>query len=111
MYSGSNDPDEVAWFEDNSDETHPVGQKQPNAWGLYDMSGNVREWCWDWFDEDYYQSSPSTDPAGPNTGSCRVLRGGSWSSNASFARVALRDLSDPSHRNNRLGFRLSRSTP
>jgi formylglycine-generating enzyme required for sulfatase activity len=70
---------EYAWCEENSDgTTHPVGQKKPNAWGLYDMHGNVWEWCQDWFDSGYYGKSPVDDPPGPAAGSGRVHRGGGW---------------------------------
>jgi formylglycine-generating enzyme required for sulfatase activity/predicted phosphodiesterase len=70
---------EYAWYSKNSGgKTHPVGQKQPNAWGLYDVHGNVWEWCQDWFASDYYQRSPKVDPTGPEQGTARVLRGGSW---------------------------------
>ncbi len=68
-----------AWYDGNSErKTHPVGQKQPNGWGLYDMLGNVNEWCQDYFDADYYTASPPADPPGPAKAPYRVLRGGCW---------------------------------
>jgi len=109
-YSGSNELGEVAWYKDNSgNKTHPVAQKRANSWGLYDMSGNVLEWVWDWYDEGYYQSSSSIDPAGPNTGSRRVLRSSSLANGGSSARIAIRGSNTPFNRNFLLGFRLSRS--
>jgi formylglycine-generating enzyme required for sulfatase activity len=99
---------EYAWYSGNSgDKTHPVAQKQPNAWGLYDMHGNVYEWCQDWYDKNY-PSGNVTDPTGPSSGSLRVLCGGSWSSLAEFCRSAIRYGKFPVTRNLYLGFRLAR---
>ena len=90
---------QYAWYGENSDKrTHPVGQKKPNAWGLYDMHGNVWEWCQDWFDSAYYGTSTDQDPKGPSSGSARVLRGGSWLLDAVGARSALRCRIDPALR-------------
>ena len=111
-YSGSDDLGAVGWFGDNSGKrTHPVGQKSPNGWGLFDLSGNVREWCWDWFDSRAYRSDTMVGPVGPLSGAGRGLRGGSWGSLASDARVAYRYNRDPSYRADDLGFRLARTLP
>ncbi len=88
------------------EKTTPVGSFQPNQWGLYDMHGNVWEWCSDWYDSDYYKNSPSTDPTGPSSGVVRVDRGGSWINYAQVCRSATRDRDVPSYRSNLLGFRL-----
>ncbi|MGM9799925.1 MAG: SUMF1/EgtB/PvdO family nonheme iron enzyme [Muribaculaceae bacterium] len=104
-YSGSNNIGNVAWYEDNSgDKTHPVGEKSPNDLGIYDMSGNVWEWCQDWFDK--YPSYSETNPTGPDSGVSRVYRGGGWWSNAWVCRVSYRNFTAPGFRNYGLGFRL-----
>ena len=88
--------------------THPVGAKDANDLGLYDMSGNLYEWCWDWYDADYYDVSSAGDPTGPSTGYSRVLRGGSWSSNSMRCRSADRTYGTPSYNHNTVGFRVAR---
>jgi len=109
-YSGSNTVGDVAWYSSNSGgQTHDVGTKAPNELGIYDMSGNVREWCWDWYDDSYYSSSPSSNPKGPISGSYRVNRGGSWYSNGVYCRVAYRRSFSPGNSLYDLGFRLVRT--
>ena len=104
-YAGSNNVDEVALCYENSDgETHPVGQKKSNGFGLYDMSGNVWEWVWDRFGD--YSSGSQTDPTGPDQDSSRVRRGGSWCSGAGCTRVSYRHFYAPTRRYYDLGFRL-----
>jgi len=101
---------EYGWFNRNSsNRTHTVGLLEPNAWGLYDMHGNVWEWCSDWYGE--YPQGAVRNPTGPKVGSDRVCRGGSWNGVASYCRSALRYWYVPSFRNNYLGFRLALSSP
>jgi formylglycine-generating enzyme required for sulfatase activity len=126
--------DEIAWYADNSgrqrldseriwkedhanfakrlDENgnamHEVGQKRANGLGLFDMLGSVAEWVNDWYDEKYYQSSPSQDPAGPASGQMRVVRGGSWAGGPRLVRVSNRNRLNPANRNVYIGFRCAR---
>lgn len=105
-YAGSNMIDAVAWYYDNSGiTTHPCGTKRANALGLYDMSGNVREWCKDWYSSSY-TSYDTNNPAGPSSGSYRVIRGGGWYNNAENCRVANRNYNSPGNGNFILGFRV-----
>lgn len=95
-----------AWFSPRAqDRTHPVGQKRPNAWGTYDMLGNVYEWCGDWFEPDYYRRSSPIDPTGPSVGIQRVIRGGSWWNNEAHCRCGFRLGASPEG-DNMIGFRV-----
>jgi formylglycine-generating enzyme required for sulfatase activity len=102
---------EYAWFDSNSGgETHPVGTREPNKWRLYDMHGNVWEWCQDWYDEKYYSNSSAVDPKGPGSGTSRVLRCGGWGGVARNCRSAFRNYGGPDLRFGFLGFRVGRSS-
>ena len=98
--------DEYAWFRGNSEgATHQVGRKKPNPTGLYDMSGNVREWVSDWYSEMYYHESPPHNPSGAAKGNDRLLRGGSWDEHPRYMRLSYRSRLNPDFNNSRNGFR------
>jgi formylglycine-generating enzyme required for sulfatase activity len=118
-YSFGDDPRRLkdhAWYADNSGRrTHDVGTKKPNPWGLFDMYGNVAEWCHDYFDDHYYEKSPDKNPRGPNQGELRVIRGGSWDSPSDDCRSAYRagnaSVNDECQVSDAIGFRCVKNGP
>ena len=109
-YSGSNTVDDVGWYGDNSNfKTHPVGTKQANELGIYDMSGNVYEWCWDWYDDSYYSKSPASNPQGAGAGFYRSLRGGAWNYDPINSLILYRGKRPPDRRDNCICFRLCKA--
>lgn len=113
---GEGSPDDHAWYAKNAyhikqEYAHLVATKEPNPWGLFDMHGNVCEWCQDWFDIGYYGNSPVDDPQGPAQGEWRIFRGGGWSNTQEHLRSAFRRASFPDLRRSYLGFRIVRELP
>ena len=99
----------MAWYDDNSNNTtHPVKQKRANELGLYDMSGNAREWCYDWYTS--YTSTTKTDPYGPSIGTKRTIRGGSEYNSTEASRIAYRNSEEPTNSYYNVGFRIALST-
>ena len=107
FFSGSNNMDEVGWHSGCEGQMHPVASKAPNELGIYDMSGNVSEWCQDWYDENYYRHSPSVNPKGPSSGRERVMRDSSWEFPPNFAHLWRRFYCEPYEGYTGYGFRLA----
>lgn len=107
-YAGSDFPKAVAWFAGNSkSKTHPVGKKRPNELGIFDMSGNVAEWCEDYYDFSYYSISPEKNPHGPVQGNNKVVRGGGWLMDETYVDIKVRGVFPQSASNHNIGLRLA----
>ncbi len=110
FFAGSDAINDVAWFKGNSnDSPQLVAQKKPNELGLFDMSGNMWEWVWDWYNESYYKTSPKNDPSGPESANYRVMRGGAFYNDGTYANVYTRQNAGPNFRQNSVGFRVART--
>jgi formylglycine-generating enzyme required for sulfatase activity len=106
-FSGSSLIESVAWSGKNAgNQTHNVATKQPNELGIYDLSGNVWEWCQDWYDAKYYKAAPPNNPKGPSIGTYRILRGGSWVNSDVYGLVGTRNSNPPDRRSTGIGFRV-----
>ncbi len=108
-FSGSNVLDDYGWYSGNSNMTHEIGGKQSNELGIYDMSGNIAEWCWDWYDSKFFRKDVTRDPTGPVTGLYRVSRGGHWNNDTRYCEVSFRDSGTPSTSYAEIGFRVVRN--